>query len=152
TRESGPDHPLSQPNQTGVLFADSRINLGHVCDGTAFTVMVGETLVNDRRIQADHSGVEQLVDHWAIASPTLRLNEFSEALGSTAVPLGIALQRDPNLYPDDQELSFSSHHPPGSLFVFCDGHVDLLGNQIDREVYRALGTRRAKEVIGEGAF
>jgi prepilin-type processing-associated H-X9-DG protein len=114
--------------------------------------MAGETLVATTSVGADHSGVNQLVDHWAIGSPTFSRNEMSEAVGSTAVPIGLALRRDSSLYPDDQELSFSSRHLGGTQFVFSDGHVTLLSSSIDREVYSALGTRNQKEIVDTTAY
>ena len=152
SRETGPDHRLFSKRQNGVFFRDSRTRLAHIDDGTSSTVMVGETLVGQTSVGPDHSGIVQLVDHWAVASPTFAPNEVSEALGSTAVPIGISLNDDPSFYPDDRELSFSGRHTSGTQFVFCDGHVSLLSPSIDRRLYSALGTRDQGELIDAKAY
>jgi prepilin-type processing-associated H-X9-DG protein len=36
-----------------------------------------------------------------------------------------------NTRTEDTRRGFSSHHPGGSLFVFCDGHVEFISNDID---------------------
>jgi len=45
--------------------------------------------------------------------------------------------------------AFQSQHPGGSQFVFGDGHVGFLSENIDHlRVYAALATRNGEEVIG----
>ena len=145
TRETSPDHPLYQTSQNGMLYRDSQTRLAHVFDGTAHTVLIGESLVAPIAVGRDNTGIPQLIDHWAIASPTLARNEVSEAIGSTGVKINIAMAQHQSFYPDEHELSFSSHHSAGVQFVFADGHVQLLNAQIDPEIYHALGTRAGKE-------
>jgi prepilin-type N-terminal cleavage/methylation domain-containing protein/prepilin-type processing-associated H-X9-DG protein len=41
--------------------------------------------------------------------------------------------------------NFRSDHPSGCLFVFCDGHVQFLPENIDMTVYTALSTIRGSE-------
>ena len=152
SRETGPDHRLYAEVQNGVLFRNSAIRLTAIRDGTSSTVMIGETLVSDSVVGPDESGVGQYVDHWAIGTPTFAKNELSESLGSTAAPIGIALTSDRAVYPDDQELSFSSRHAAGTQFVFCDGHVSLLSHSIDKTIYSALGTRDQRELVDAQAY
>lgn len=147
TRETGPDHKLYARNQDGVLYRNSQTRLAHIADGTSYTVMTGEVLPTAQGVGPDFSRNNQIVDRWAIASPTLARNEMSEALGSTGVAMNLDYRKDPSLFPDEYELSFRSHHGTGSQFLFCDGHVTMFDYQIDRKVYSALGTRRNLEVI-----
>ncbi len=147
SRETAPDNLLYQLQQDGMLYRDSCVRLSHVTDGTAHTILIGETLVSDVAGRIDGSGLPQFVDHWGIASPTLANNEVSEALGSTRVKINIAVDAEGPHFPDERELSFSSHHPAGVHFVFSDGHVEMFSHQIDAKLYSALGTRRSKEII-----
>ncbi len=146
-REEGPDYKLVQLNLDGVLYRNSSTRLGHIFDGTSQTILIGEALIGETTVGPDYSGLSQLVDHWAVASPTLGLNEASEVVGSTAVGINLARSRRTGIHPDEHELSFSSQHGTGAQFVFCDGHVTIINDSIDAKVYSALGTRHNREVI-----
>jgi prepilin-type processing-associated H-X9-DG protein len=58
-------------------------------------------------------------------------------LGSTSTP--------------DVNAAFASHHPGGAHFVFGDGHVALLTENMGLPTYQALSTREDKDLIG-GTF
>ena len=49
-----------------------------------------------------------------------------------------------NCGPNDEIFSF---HTAGALAVFCDGHVQMLNNSIDRRVVRMLVTPTGGETI-----
>jgi prepilin-type processing-associated H-X9-DG protein len=59
--------------------------------------------------------------------------------------VGITL-RPPN-HKDEQFEDFGSHHPAGAQFVYCDGSVRMVYNNIDPSVFTALGSRDGKEVL-----
>lgn len=50
---------------------------------------------------------------------------------------------------EQQTHNFSSYHPAGTNFLLCDGHVRMITETIDLQIYIALCTRAAGEVIGE---
>jgi prepilin-type processing-associated H-X9-DG protein len=54
--------------------------------------------------------------------------------------------------PEADEAEFSSRHPNGVCFVFADGSVRNLSNEIDRTVYQALGTRCGREVLDRTSY
>ena len=72
------------------------------------------------------------------------LVEVSEALGSSGVPLN-GLQLD--IFIDEKEIGYNSLHTDGCLFAFADGHVQFLSAGIDRQLYSALGTIAAGEIV-----
>jgi len=45
-------------------------------------------------------------------------------------------------------LPFGSDHPGGAQFVYADGHVELLTEDIDIDVYQATSTYAGEEVFG----
>ena len=47
------------------------------------------------------------------------------------------------------EMGFKSRHPGGAHFVFCDGSVHFLTEDIDYRNYQRLGDRRDGEVVEE---
>ena len=44
---------------------------------------------------------------------------------------------------------FLSRHGRGSYFLYCDGHVRYLRNEMDYRVYKALSTRAGGEIISD---
>jgi prepilin-type N-terminal cleavage/methylation domain-containing protein/prepilin-type processing-associated H-X9-DG protein len=50
------------------------------------------------------------------------------------------------------EFGFRSQHPGGAQFAFGDGSVKFLKQGIDLSVYRGLGTRKGREVIGADQY
>jgi prepilin-type processing-associated H-X9-DG protein len=44
---------------------------------------------------------------------------------------------------------FSSYHVGGSQFLLADGHVRFVSENIDSQLYRALGTIQGGETVGE---
>ena len=45
-------------------------------------------------------------------------------------------------------FSFRSTHPNGCNFLFCDGSVKFLNQNIDMATYKALGSRAGGEALG----
>jgi prepilin-type processing-associated H-X9-DG protein len=43
--------------------------------------------------------------------------------------------------------NFRSDHPLGCMFLFCDGHVQFLPENIDMSVYTALSTIQGSESV-----
>ena len=44
---------------------------------------------------------------------------------------------------------FLSRHGRGSFFLYCDGHVRYLRNEMNYQVYKALSTRAGGEIISD---
>ncbi len=49
---------------------------------------------------------------------------------------------------DRRNGAFASSHPGGSLFLFGDGHVQLISDSVDQQLYQDLSTINGGEVIG----
>jgi prepilin-type processing-associated H-X9-DG protein len=47
--------------------------------------------------------------------------------------------------------AFASRHPGGANFVFADGHVGFVSEDIDLATYRAFSTRAEQEINDEYA-
>jgi prepilin-type processing-associated H-X9-DG protein len=155
TRESGhvPQN-IGLPNQDGLMYTSSQTRMASVLDGTSNSLAIGEALFRPEASGRDlFSSVSQIVDHWYIGSDDqvlastnpLLLQELSEAIGSTGVPLNGIFNAQ--LFVDERELCFSSLHPGGCLFVFVDGHVQFVSPMIDRSTYSAMGTIAGAEVV-----
>ena len=54
--------------------------------------------------------------------------------------------------PVDFVGGFSSRHPNGANFAFCDGSVRFIKNQVNERVYHLLGNRADGELLSDNAF
>jgi prepilin-type N-terminal cleavage/methylation domain-containing protein len=144
----------------GVLFANSRIGLKHIIDGTSKTMLIGEAVHDSVSVDSlgkkPEGGAGTVKDHWALGSddidgtgPASAARDLSEAMGSTGVPMNFQ-----NQYPgvdgclgipaaDCQklQLSFGSSHSGGMQLVHCDGSVEFVTDGVDDIVWRDMATR-----------
>lgn len=97
----------------GVFWPDSKVQDAQISDGTSNTILAGERTSHD----------------WAGVWVGVR-DDNSDADTGLRQILGISDVRinDPT---EKARRGFSSNHPNGALFVFADGHVDFLLQDID---------------------
>lgn len=114
----------------GVFFHNSRIRFRDITDGTSHTFLVGQRKTDDERRW--HST-------WVGVIPGGE-EAFARILG-----VADHNPNDPISHFDD----FSSHHPGGVFFLFGDGRVRFVSDNISHEVYLSLATRAGGEVAGD---
>jgi prepilin-type N-terminal cleavage/methylation domain-containing protein len=112
----------------GIFFHNSRIQFKHIVDGLSRTFMVGE--------RSSRLGSST----WVGVVPEGE-ESMARIVGSGDLPPNPANLDSGHL--DD----FSSAHPSGTHFLFADGAVNLIGDEIDPEVYRAMCTRAGQEIL-----
>ncbi len=137
----------------GVLYRGSNVRPNDIADGMSNTLCVGERSenLNAGRGQATWTGVPAGASLWSCAPDpfdpdggTCRHEEGSGMiLGHTGESHGPG---DP--WGDVNQ--FLSRHDRGAHFLYCDGHVRFLKGSIDYNTYKALSTRSAGEVVGDG--
>ncbi len=103
----------------------SRISFKHVTDGLASTVAVGERGLS-----------EDAYWGWTFA-PTY----WKDAYLDTRLGL---LPGSPD---GRHDTHYWSYHPGGAVFLFADGHVELLGDDIETDLFEALCSRDDGQVI-----
>ncbi len=103
---------LTKPNN-GVLYALSATRITDISDGTANTICVGERTVLPANAAAP--------DKWPSWCGPGGLGIGSTVSSCVSVPLN----HPTNIH------GFSSHHPNGSTFCYCDGSVHFVADTID---------------------
>jgi prepilin-type processing-associated H-X9-DG protein len=99
----------------GVFGVDCQFSEAQITDGTSYTVLAGE-----RRSEQDWAGV------W------IGVRSFNDT-GDSGLRqvLGISDVKINSRQGTDARRGFSSEHPDGALFVFADGHVEFLNDDIE---------------------
>jgi prepilin-type processing-associated H-X9-DG protein len=140
----GRGDPTANPGQgDGVFFRNSRIRLRDIEDG-AMTFLLGE-----RSSALGKTYWMDVVDAAPVGpsqSAPSGITEPSRVLGHTGPVSRTSVVHSPNGSfgcPAD----FGSHHSGGSYFLFLDGSVRLVSDQINASVYAALATRAGREAV-----
>lgn len=122
--------PGNVPNN-GVLFGNSYIGFRDILDGTSNVFAVGERSAELWPEPGTWLGVQN-------ALPTDNGMYFT--VGNVIHPINTEIAAD-------ARDGFSSSHPGGAMFVFCDGSVHFLSETIDSDPSTA-GTNYVKTDIG----
>ncbi len=127
---AGCHHHLESPIDTdnlGVLFLNSHIGRADITDGQRYTFLLGE-----KKGEPTDLG-------W-LSGTRATLRNTGGLLNLTVDPTVIS--GDP-LYVG----GFSSAHPNGAQFAYCDGSVSLITDQVDLDVYQHMANRADGELI-----
>jgi len=134
----------------GIFYRGSAVRWNDITDGLTQTVCVGErsTNLNLGRGQATWVGSVPGSTFWSCAP-----NPFEPDSGMCVQEDGSGMilghtgeGRGPGDVAADVN-QFLSLHGKGSYFLFCDGHVRFLRNEINYQVYKALSTRAGGEAF-----
>ena len=149
--------PIDADNH-GVLYLNSHVAYDDIADGPAYTILLGEALhsatlgwASGTRATLRNAGHRlNEPDPWATAwgspSPYMQNNpEPQDPDDATTMVQGGGLT---SYYVG----GFSSHHPQGVNFLFCDGSARFLKESIDQHVLHRLANRADGEVIGDDQF
>ena len=139
--------------------ANTRIKMKMITDGLSKTALAGEAVHDSDTVEAKGTQREPQPggrqDHWWGGSDDIDTSPFmdlSEMLGSTGVPINAQntySQKDCDSSPDSPgcqalQLSFGSKHSGITQMVFCDGHVESVEEDIDKQVWSDYGTRAVR--------
>jgi prepilin-type N-terminal cleavage/methylation domain-containing protein/prepilin-type processing-associated H-X9-DG protein len=139
-------------NGEGVFYRGSFMPPSAITDGLSQTVCVGERSenLNLNRGMATWVGAVPGAVLWSCAP-----NPF-EPDGGTCVKedgsgmlLGHTGEGHGPGDPRGDVNQFCSRHGRGCFFLYCDGHVRYLRNEMNYQVYKALSTRNRGEVISD---
>ncbi|MCC7475300.1 MAG: DUF1559 domain-containing protein [Pirellulales bacterium] len=114
----------------------NKISVGKVPDGTANTLHVGETCWVAR--ETNKSGcfsTNNWMSTWSVASTVWGINTDYVAR------LGLSFSEH-DQYNYQTGCNFRSRHPGGAHFLYVDGHVEFLNDDISDKLFANLGDRR----------
>ena len=138
--------------EDGVLYLNSFIKLRDITDGSANTIAAGESIHNSRWGMGSGYGIGTIGGPAAwYCGGAVPVNNprngqsYGRVLRSTYYPINHKL--DNIAEREDNDVPYGSNHPGGAQFVFCDGHVMFMSENIDWNVYQALGTRAGGETV-----
>lgn len=126
----GPAYNGCQGN--GVFQLNRGVRFNEIVDGLSGTFMVGERW--SKWVYSTWTGV--VPGGWHSPARVV-------AVASAEFP--------PNSEANVEQKThnFSSFHPSGTNFLLCDGHVQMIAETINVDVYNALCTRQGGEPVGE---
>ncbi len=168
TNPSNANFGMPAPN--GVFFENSCVTMAEIVDGTSNTAMVSEHLKGDHTNANWHkadtfqpgthpaNADEAMVQCNAIDITNLAYQGYSsigapwlEGYHSTTIyfhalpPNGRSCMFPPGRI----ATTASSAHPKGINLGLCDASVRFVSDSIDLQVWRAMGTREGREVVGD---
>ncbi len=150
--------PIDVDNN-GVLFLNSSIRYEQITDGSSHTVFVGEKQVDPNAAAAlamlqqdpkiprrlgigDESDTEKFFEH--------QFRPFQSHGESCGGGFGMPVQPLPEELLDEENPTFvggfSSPHNGGAFFLFGDGHVQFLSENLSSDLLRKLGNRADGEL------
>jgi prepilin-type processing-associated H-X9-DG protein len=135
--------------------------LDDIPDGAAYTILVGEirrvapTLgwASGTRATLRNTGVPlnepDPLAPMARSTPIAGLSANATQIELYEAVKALAASGE---WPLELTGGFSSFHPGGCNFLFCDGSVHVVKTAIDRRVYKLLGNRDDGEAVSADSF
>jgi prepilin-type processing-associated H-X9-DG protein len=126
------------------------VKTNSISDGCSNTILVGECIPDaQNNFTREDPGLNQgRKDHWYIGgddADNWQGTDWSECLGSTGVPINLPKVPPGNPAFGAYEIGFGSQHTGGATFLFADGSVRFIRDNIKIATFRALGSRAGGE-------
>ena len=143
----------------GVLYLNSRVRYDEIADGTAQTILLGETLnggptlgwTSGTRATLRNTG-EPINSFDAISRATKQARAFKGHLNRVDLFETIEVLATEGAWPLELTGGFASWHFSSCNFLLCDGSVRSVRKTVNRRVYRLLGNRADGEAISSDSY
>ena len=103
------------------------VELTRFTDGLSNTIVVGEVLPEFDSFK-----------YWPLSSGTY---------ASTHAPLNYMPEPNMPWFGWSNQIGFRSRHPGGAHFLWGDGHISFVSEDISEDVYRGISTRAGGEIL-----
>lgn len=155
-----PDHPqyrairsfplLMSANTDGILFAGSEVRVAKITDGTTHTALLSEIVLVEDTGSNDVRGRYYNPAHGGVFFTTLEppnsaLPDVFRWCSANPPPFAPCVYSDVNAV----ITARSFHSGGGANLCRADGSVEFVSENIDRDVYNALGSRDRGEIVNE---
>jgi hypothetical protein len=130
-----------QGRKWGPFYRNSKTKLREITDGLSHTLMVGERQNGPFRTAGSHGVHIEYETTWAGAVRDIDDNEDDH--GHMVL---FQTGHTPN-HADSDDRDVSASHSGEALFLLCDGSVDSISEDIDEDVYFAMGTMNREELL-----
>ena len=141
--------PPGRDNGNGLFFRNHSIKIAQITDGTSQTFAVGERSQNLSRATWTGAVTNAAVPLVALQSGAGFDPEGGGALVLSHTGEGHGPNSPSGLAHGDQYWSL---HPGGANFLFADGSVRFVKEQIGFRIFQALATRAGGEVLSADQF
>lgn len=127
----------------GIFYRNSRTRVRDITDGLSNTLAIGERTNGPIPGSATAGGHAVFETAWSAA--VREITDLSDDHGHMVL---FETQFRPN-QPGGDDKGLSAPHVGLCQFALCDGSVRAISENIDADLYNALGTRSGGEVVGE---
>ncbi|MEX0726622.1 MAG: DUF1559 domain-containing protein [Planctomycetaceae bacterium] len=164
----GSDIFWGSSTQNGIFMNGASIRIADITDGASNTAAFAERVLTDGNngvVNAfadvflgtgDPTTPDEAVTMCYATDITNLANQFPIFMGSpwingqhTYQHVDVPNRRACGFYPTKATMPPSSRHEGGVHLLMCDGAVKFITENIDRNLWRGIGTRNGTEVLGE---
>jgi prepilin-type N-terminal cleavage/methylation domain-containing protein len=158
---AGCHHDVDAPidaNNRGVLYLNSRIGYDDITDGPAYTILLGEMIGGSPSLgwasgtRATLRNTGHRINEPDYLFKAMGTNPFSRSFEKPAQPEEIEQLVEDGVLPIGYTGGFSSRHPGGANFLFCNGAVRFVKDAVHPLVYQHLGNRNDGEIVNDDTF
>ena len=143
------DGPPGRDNGNGIFFRNATVTIAQITDGTSQTFLVGERSQNLSR--ATWTGAVTNANVPLSPSRPRRASTPRAAVPwSSRTPARATARMPPPARPT--ATSTGRCHPGGANFLFADGSVRFIKEQVGFKIFQALATRQGGEVLSADQF
>ena len=138
-----PDLDDTQEKRDGCFSRNSRTRIADVTDGTSSTLLLGERENGPFRRAGTHGVHFSYETTWFSA-----VRDFDDPSDDHGHMVLFQTGNVPNS-PLSDDRDVSAPHVGYANFLFADGHVQIISENVDFQLYQSLSTKGGGEVAGE---
>jgi len=141
--------------QDGVFKMQTARRLAEISDETSNTLAIGEAVHPMRWGLGPGYGIQEIGGPvgWLVGGACLKPNcllndqSYGRDMRNTKFPINATV---PMLMDNENDIPYGSQHPGGASFIYADGHVGFLTQNLAMTAYQSLASCEGGEVADAG--